>query len=378
MEELRRTQAQLIVSDRRSSVATLAAGAAHEINNPLSYVIANIDFVAEKVLPLVTPEIQSALTDAIEGARRVQGIVRALKTLSSTGENEESVPLDIKAPLEAAIHMAQNEIRHRARLVQELRPVPPVLGLEVQLGQVFLNLLINAAQAIPHGASNKHEVRVSTRVDERGQVVIEIADTGSGISEETRARLFVPFFTTKPIGVGTGLGLFIVQGIVQRHGGEITVESEVGRGSVFRVSLPPASASAARKKSSGPGITPPVRRGRILVIDDEPKVCSTIQRILGEHEVHTTCDARDGLSRLQAGERFDLILCDVMMPEMSGPDFDLAVRALDPALFARTYFISGGAFTDTTRAFIAANEHRLFDKPLDFVRLKGVLRALLG
>ena len=378
MDELRRTQAQLIVADRRSSIATLAAGVAHEINNPLTFMIANIEFLSDH-MPAATPaDWMEALGDAKEGARRVQHIVRSLKTLSSSDEGQERLPLDVAGPLGAAIHMALNEIRQRARLVRDdAGELPFVLASEVQLGQVFLNLLINAAQSIPPGAVLKNEVRVRTGQDDRGRVVVEISDTGCGIPEANRARLFTPFFTTKPVGVGTGLGLSIVQGIIHGHGGEISVESTVGKGNTFRVTLPLAPARIGTIAPPAPVIqlVPPFRRARILVIDDEPMVCSTLRRTLSRHEVFTTCDVLEGLARVQAGERFDVIFCDLMMPGMSGAEFDAQVALIDFKQRNRTVFITGGAFTDATRAFLAANEHRTLGKPLELGMLEEVVRA---
>jgi signal transduction histidine kinase len=378
IEELRRTQAQLIVSDRRSSVGTLAAGVAHEINNPLTFVVANVDFLAENMPAGVSADVKSALAEAKEGARRVQHIVRSLKTFSRTGERDERVALDLVGPLDAALHMASSEIRQRARLVRELRPVPCVLGSEVQLGQVFLNLLVNAAQAIAPGAVGNNQVRVSSWTDDDGSAVVEVSDTGCGMSEETRARLFVPFFTTKAVGAGTGLGLSIAQGIVHAHGGKITVESEPGRGTSFRVILP---AARGKKPSSHPRllalVQPPVRRGQILVIDDEPMVCRTVHRLLPQHEVVMTVDVLEALALLRAGRRFDLILCDLMMPVMTGAEFEDEARRIDPAQAERTWFITGGAFTDAARAFLLANEQRTLEKPLTKPKLEEVVRAHL-
>ncbi|MBZ4419866.1 ATP-binding protein [Myxococcus sp. RHSTA-1-4] len=245
-------QAQLVVSDRLAAVGTLAAGVAHEINNPLAFVLSNLSFlsgelqgVARELPPGRTAEMEEVLREASDGAHRVRQIVRDLRTFSR-GDDEVATSVNIQAVLESAITMARGELKMRAQIVREYREVPLVEGNEGRFGQVFLNLLINAAQAIPPGKPEQHEVRLVLRHSGE-RVIVEVHDTGSGMPPEVRARIFDPFFTTKPVGEGTGLGLSICHGIVTGFGGEITVESEEGRGSTFRVSLPVAQ----RARDSG-------------------------------------------------------------------------------------------------------------------------------
>jgi signal transduction histidine kinase len=243
-------QAQLVVSDRLAAVGTLAAGVAHEINNPLAFVLSNLSFlcgelhgVARELPHGRTAEMEEVLREAMDGAHRVRQIVRDLRTFSR-GDDEVATTVNLQAVLESAITMARGELKMRAQIVREYRDVPQVEGNEGRYGQVFLNLLINAAQAIAPGKPDQNEVRLVLR--EAGErVIIEVRDTGSGMSPEVRARIFDPFFTTKPVGEGTGLGLSICHGIITGFGGEITVESEEGRGSTFRVSLPVAKGSRA-------------------------------------------------------------------------------------------------------------------------------------
>ncbi|MCE9670196.1 ATP-binding protein [Myxococcus stipitatus] len=236
-------QAQLVVSDRLAAVGTLAAGVAHEINNPLAFVLSNLSFLAVELKNVArelpegrTSEMEEVLREAVDGAHRVRQIVRDLRTFSR-GDEDVATAVNLQAVLESAITMARGELKMRAQVVRDYRDVPPVEGSEGRFGQVFLNLLINAAHAIPEGRPEHNEVRVTLRpAGER--VVVEVRDTGVGMTPEVRARIFDPFFTTKPVGVGTGLGLSICHGIVTGFGGEISVESEPGRGSTFRVSLP--------------------------------------------------------------------------------------------------------------------------------------------
>ena len=387
LRELRTTQEQLIVADRRTSVGTLAAGVAHEINNPLAYVTSNVQFVLQELpgvklalMPGCAPEqraklescwkeMTSALVEAREGCSRVQHIVQSLKSFSRS-EDDRCEPTELEHPLEAAINMASNELRHRARLVRDYGEVPPVEANEVRLAQVFLNLLINASHAIAPGAADQNEIRVCTRQGEDGRVRISISDTGSGMSPEVRSRLFTPFFTTKPVGVGTGLGLSVCQGIVTRFGGSISVESELNRGSTFTVSLPASTVPVKRPPQPQPPPRHDQRRGRVLVVDDDPFVGAALRRTLGrQHDVVVALGAREALALILQGSRFDLILCDVMMPEMTGVDFfNELQRVLPPQADVVTFF-TGGAFTDATRAFLEKHPDRVLSKPLDAERL---------
>jgi PAS domain S-box-containing protein len=257
--ERKAMQAQLVVSDRLAAVGTLAAGVAHEINNPLAFVLSNLSFLSGELHGVArelphgrTAEMEEVLREAMDGAHRVRQIVRDLRTFSR-GDDEVATTVNLQAVLESAITMARGELRMRAQIVREYRDVPQVEGNEGRYGQVFLNLLINAAQAIAPGKPEQNEVRLVLR--EAGErVIIEVRDTGCGMPPEVRARIFDPFFTTKPVGEGTGLGLSICHGIITGFGGEITVESEEGRGSTFRVSLPVAKSNRAQLPA-----TPPAR-----------------------------------------------------------------------------------------------------------------------
>jgi PAS domain S-box-containing protein len=235
-------QQRLRIADRMASVGMLAAGVAHEINNPLAYVTANLGYLGEALKRLDPGTIDNAaelgdvLEEAHEGCERIRQIVRDLKMFSREDE-APSRPVELKRVVESSINMAWNEIRHRARLVKDFTEVPPVLAKESRLGQVFLNLLVNAAQAIPEGGADRNEIRVTLR-SEADRVLVEVRDTGSGIPPETLPRIFDPLFTTKPVGIGTGLGLSISHSIVRGMGGEITVDSVIGKGTTFTVSLP--------------------------------------------------------------------------------------------------------------------------------------------
>jgi signal transduction histidine kinase len=386
--ERRELQARLAQTDRLTSLGTLAAGVAHEINNPLAYVLLNLGYVSEE-LARVAPadprssEMRLALDHAREGAERIRDIVRGLKTFSRP-ESEVLAALDVTHIMEASLAMVAHEIRHRARLVKDYRPVQQVVANEARLGQVFLNLLLNAVQALPEGKEDS-EIRVVIRSPGAQRVLIEVHDNGSGIAPHVQGRIFEPFFTTKPVGIGTGLGLAICHGIVTSLGGTLSFQSEVGRGSVFRVELPAArlaigATAAAHALASGtPSPREGQQRGRILVVDDEPIVCFSLERLLStEGEVVAVTSAAQGLARLRAGDRFDVILCDLMMPEMDALAMYDAVRAIAPDQADAMVFVTGGAFTERARTFLDQVANPSLGKPFDVDALLSLVRSRIA
>ena len=374
-------QQRLLVADRMVSIGTLAAGVAHEINSPLAYVQGNIEFALERLSRSeqdaeAIEEVREALHEAREGASRVRLIVRDLKTFSRA-EEERVEAIDLRPVLESAINMAFNEIRHRARLVKEHGPVPLVAANGARLGQVFLNLLVNAAQSIPDGAADRNEVRVSTRTDELGRAVITIADTGAGMTPEVQRRIFDALFTTKPIGVGTGLGLTICQRIVSSLGGEISVQSEPRLGTEFRVTLPAAQLETAPHAPEAQ-VEREDRRAKILSIDDDPLMGNSIKRLLSRHEVVAVQSGRAALADLAAGNCYDVILCDLMMPEMSGMEVHAELMGSDPGQAARMIFLTGGGFTPAAQRFLDQVANLRLEKPFNAADLRALVRNQLG
>jgi PAS domain S-box-containing protein len=390
---VRDREAQVVQSDRLASLGTLAAGVAHEINNPLTYVITNVGYVAERLASLAgelaaapageaapsgagarLEEIREALGEAQEGAQRVRQIVRDLRTYSR-GDDEQEKRVDIWRVIEWSVNMTMNEIRHRARLVKDLGPVPGVRGTETRLGQVFINLLVNAAQAIAAGSSADNEIRISTMTDEDGRAVVCISDTGPGIPPDVLDHIFEPFFTTKPTGVGLGLGLFVCHGIIKGMGGTLTAESPPGAGATFVVTLPPALAAIDATGLIAPAEATNGRRARVLAVDDEPQVLRSIQRALGAHEVVVADCGRDALARLATDEAFDVILCDLMMGDMTGMDLYAELGRRSQALAARIVFMTGGVFTDGARDFLAGVPNVCIEKPFDLAALRAMVAA---
>ncbi len=391
LSDRKRMENQLIFAGRMAAVGTLAAGVAHEINNPLAYIVANIDFSRSQINSVasrlsrtavaggpahILDETGEALTEARQGAERVRNIVRDLRVFAR-GDDDQSGPVSVRRVLDSSINIAWNEIRHRARLVKDYGETPLVEGNESRLGQVFLNLLLNAAHAIPEGETERNEIRVTTRTDGRGRAVVEVRDTGMGIPVENRERIFDPFFTTKPVGEGTGLGLWICHGIVSALGGEVKLDSEIGRGSTFRVTLPPAVMDAPATFSTPTIPVVDAKGARLLVVDDEPMILGALRRSLG-NDYNVTCvgDGRRALERLRAGERFDVILCDLMMPELTGMDLHAELERIAPDQAARMVFVSGGAFTPRAREFLERVPNARVEKPIDFQNLRLLLRNL--
>lgn len=381
--EAKKARARLEVADRMASVGTLAAGVAHEINNPLAYVVSNLAFLEEQLLELRKAkglerasfgEVDEVLRDAKEGAERIRRIVRDLKTFSRA-DSEAHGPTDVVAVLESAANMAFNEIRHRAQLLKDLQPVPPVAGDAGRLGQVFLNLLVNAAQAIKEGEARGNRITIATAATPRGTVEVRISDTGGGIAPEHLKRIFDPFFTTKPVGVGTGLGLSISHNIVTSMGGSVRVESEVGRGTTFTVELQAAPEADAEAQAPvvAAGASGPA--GRVLLIDDEERVLTATRRVLQAtgHEVVALVRGAEALERIRGGERFDVILCDLMMPDITGEDVHAELSRIAPDQADRMVFLTGGAFTSGAKAFLERMPGRVLEKPFENAAVRRVV-----
>jgi len=268
-------------------------------------------------------------------------------------------------------------IRHRARLVKDYGDVPFVDANEARLGQVFLNLIVNAAQAIPEGNTDKNEIRVVTKSDGDDSVVVEVRDTGGGIPEAVISKIFDPFFTTKPIGIGTGLGLAICHRIVMGMGGKIEVDSEVGKGTTIRITLPRAKTVPA-DDTPPPVAVPSGRRGRILIVDDEPMLGGVIRRMLtSEHDLQVVTTAREAIEMVTRGERFDAILSDLMMPEITGMDLHAALHAMAPDQADRIVFMTGGAFTTRAREFLGEVRNARLEKPFDVNTLRALIYSLM-
>lgn len=369
--------AQLIQSERMASLGTIASSVAHEVNTPLAYVASSLDHVSaelDKVRRGGKLERIETLFELVQEARkgvdRVKTISRDLNVFSRPHEREE--PVDVRAVLQTAIRMASNETSQRARLVQVFHDVPQVMANETRLAQVFLNLLVNAAQSITEGASSQNEIRVSTW-EREGQVVVEVSDSGPGVEAAILPRIFDPFFTTRSPGQGTGLGLSICQDIVQSLGGTISAANKPEGGATFQVSLP--SASNPRALEARPAPTTLKKRPRVLIVDDNPSLLKVLELSLkATCELEVVSSGSEALTRLLQHEPYDVVLCDLMMPDISGIDVFERLRAARPPMEKSLCFMTGGAFTPRARQFLAQVHNPCFEKPFDFGEV--ILRVL--
>jgi signal transduction histidine kinase/CheY-like chemotaxis protein len=372
--------AVLIVSDRMASLGTLAGGVAHELNNPLASVISNLELALHDVTKLAPsvapPELVEMLQDARDSAERVRHIVRDLRIFSRQ-EQDEHGAVHVERVLDSTLRMAANEIRHRARLVTNYGGVPPVDGGDARLGQVFLNLIVSVARAIPEGNFDNNEIRVTTELNDDGRVLVSIAGTGPGLPVAAQRRMFAASFSEDPDGT-PGLGcLWICQRVVTSLGGELSCESTGGAGTVFRVFLRPApSPPTAQLATSRQPLA--LRRGRVLIVDDERAFTRAMRRVLArEHDVSVIHTATAALEAFAAGQRFDVVLCDLMMPQVTGMDLFDALTRIDVEQARRVVFMTGGAFTPKARDFMASVPNQSFEKPLDNASLHALVRGLL-
>jgi PAS domain S-box-containing protein len=408
----RQMEVQLAQSDRLSSMGMLAAGVAHEINNPLTYTLYNLETLGESLPDLVLSmnryrsvlieqvgrerlhelvgdinddfrptflgDILSLVKSATDGARRVRDIVHDLKVFSHV-DDEHLYQVSVEAAVETAISMARNEIKYRAKLMKDYTKTPTVTANDGRLSQVFLNLLINAAQSIDEGDIDQNSIRVKIGSTDES-VIVQISDTGKGIPPKDIKQLFDPFFTTKPVGVGSGLGLSICHQIVTSYNGRIEVESAVGEGTCFRVVLPVGEKARPRPPdASGFSTTDSEHRGRILVIDDETEIRKAMTLMLGKaHDIVLASSGLEAQDTLERDDAFDLILCDLMMPTMSGMDLHEWLVREKPDAARRVVFITGGLFTQRARTYLESVENIHVEKPFDAPAFKALVSKLIA
>ncbi len=398
--ERRIMQAELLQADRMASVGTLAAGVAHEINNPLAYLKGNLDVLATRKLNEICARVDALAQDALragapgtaadvqalkdsleeakemvrlarEGADQMRSIVADLKTFSRSDDAPSSW-VDLPRVLDAAIHMAWSEVRARAKVDKSYGPTPSVYANESRLAQVFLNMILNAAHAIPHGKQGL--IRVTSSTGPSGEAIMEISDDGAGMSPEVTARIFDPFFTTKPSGLGTGLGLWICQRIVSALGGRIEVSSALGHGSTFTIVLPPRELVASEPKIA---LNPARRHGAILVLDDQREILKLIERALSRtHKVECFDDGEAALAKIASGATYALVLCDISMPRLDGLRFYERAIKSDEGLRTRFIFLTGAATERRARAFLEKHPH--LTKPFELSELVGAVEARMS
>ncbi len=368
----RRLREQLAHSERLAAIGQMAAGVAHEINNPAAYVVANLVAMRERLTGANrqlsidaegVAQLLEMVDENLQGMRRIQSITSDLRTFSRIDSDEVQL-VDVNECIDIACKIAFNEIRQRAQLIKRIGVLPSLAASPGKLAQVFTNLLVNAAQAIPEGNAADNRITIVSELEGQ-QIVVTVEDTGCGISEAARHKLFDAFFTTKEPGQGTGLGLSLCADIVRGHKGTIKALDAKPHGARFEVRLPLRDALRPRTARAAP-LTPVVlsRPLRLLLIDDEPLVLRALSRMLSRHEVVTARGASQALERLADDSEFDLIICDLMMPEMDGPALHEKLLEIRPALVERLVFCSGGAFTPRAKSFLEASACPLLHKPM--------------
>ena len=370
--ESRRLQAQLVRADRLAALGTLVAGMAHEINNPLAFMMLGVDTLERQLgrEEAAIDSMRATLGDIRHGIERIAGIVRDLRAFSRSEEGPRRSVADLRAALDAAARMVEHEVRQHGRLVTRYAELPSVRADGSQLEQVFLNLLLNAAQALDRSRSGTIEIDARPDGD---RVVVTVTDNGVGIPSDQLGRVFDPFFTTKPVGAGTGLGLSIVHTLVSELGGEVGIESEVGEGTTVTVTLPvsrrtPASTPARPFRRKGD------KSARVLVVDDEQIFLRAIETLLVAegHSVATAGGAEEAMRAIESVEH-DLILLDLMMPGVSGIELFHRIGVDRPELARRIVVMTGGTSSEEVRRFVSSTKSPVLRKPFPIAKLLALL-----
>jgi two-component system, cell cycle sensor histidine kinase and response regulator CckA len=383
VSQLRKLQRNAIQNDRVIAMGTLAASVAHEINNPLTYVLSHGDALAdevnllERLLGGEKPNLADArasvarLRDGLgpvrTGTGRIAAITRDLRSFSRPDERSMA-PVNLRAVVESVLKLVAKEVEARARLVLDLHDTAPVLGNEARLIQVVLNLIVNAYQALPSDSPSYHQVSVSVRND-GARVIVEVSDSGPGVPAADRERIFEPFFSTKEIGIGTGLGLFVCRNIVRGFSGEVEVGDRPGGGAVFRVVLPAVSAPALPAAAAAAAAVQKATGAHVVLIEDDRLVARAFSLQLGQagYRVSTFGDGQSGMRALLELDDVDLVFCDLMMTGMTGMDLAEQLAKQAPAKAEKLVLMTGGAFSSRARDFVARHRDRTVDKPFDIV-----------
>lgn len=366
-------QSQLLLADRLATVGTLSASVAHEVNNPLFYISANLEALEGRLSESPANDaLRPLLREALDGVSRIENAMRDLKTFARAPEDTLR-PLNLTQIIDASVRIASNEIRHRAQLVRDYQAEPCIRADESSLGQLFLNLLIVAAQSIPEGNAEQNQLVINVWL-EGSEANIEITDTSPGLPSQDLERAFSPF---APVSerLRLGMGLYVCQRIVSSLGGTIRASSQPGAGNTFHVRLPASPPNVAPE--ARPRLRPVQSRPvRVLVVDDEELVLKAFQRTLEGHEVCCARSGREAVELLKTEAPFDLVLCDVMMPDMNGQDVYDAAERISPGTRERFVFVTGGAFTKDANSFLNRVPNRTIEKPFSKASIRELIADL--
>ena len=373
-QKLAEAQAALVRAERLGALGQLSAGVAHEINNPLSAILGNLQFLKRTLTKQgVFQEVSGAVDDSLVAIERIKRIVRRLLDASRAAAHDEvtSAACRVSVAVRGAVRVAESMRDLRVKLELDVPDTLCVRGERYMLEQVLTNLLVNAYQAMP-AARKTGLVRVAA--EQRGErVQITVKDNGEGMSVETRARLFEPFYTTKPLGKGTGLGLAVSAGLVHAMRGSLSFDSAEGSGTEARLSL--LSTAEPSEEPASETSLPPIRQ-RLLFVDDDDVVRRATQRTLSRaFDVVLASGVQNALDTLDA-EAVDVIICDVMMPEGGGEALYTKLRLTRPNLAQRMLFLTGGVMMPHVQEFLMHQPQPVLSKPLELVRLLQAVAEL--
>ncbi len=392
VERQRRSlERRLYQADKLATLGRVAAGIAHDVNNPLAWVLSNLSLLQGYVSTLVelaesaarrpgshedlsdiAANLEEVVGESLEGIRRIRDIMRELKFFSRVDVDDRSA-IDVNDVLDTACKILRNQLEQRARVVRDYGAVPLTFANFGKLSQLLINLIGNAAQAFDSPDVERNRVTLSSRV-EANRILITVGDNGKGIPTHLQKNIFEPFFTSRPEAGGSGLGLPIARDATEALDGELTFTSEEGRGTEFIISLPVVEPE--RKGEPAAPSKTPIPRGQrpsLLVIDDERTLLRALKRTLRKRwRVTTAASAQEALD-LFGAERFDAIACDVMIPGRSGLWLREELQRRHPGAELRMVFITGGAFTEREKTALEGLPNAVVEKPFDLEELEARL-----
>jgi PAS domain S-box-containing protein len=374
-EQFQRQQEAFTQSEKLATMGQLLAGVAHELNNPLSVVMGQAELLRQSIRQKPQKERADKIVQSAERCARIVDNFLAL----ARQQPPERHPVLVNQVAQEAVELLAYSLRvDGVEVVWELADDIPVLWADRhQLHQVMVNLVANAYQAMRE-VSGPRRLTIVTGVSVASERVwLEVRDTGPGVVEELEERIFEPFFTTKPAGVGTGLGLSLCRGIVEGHGGELSLVGGGGPGAVFRVELPVKDPEVT-EGAAMPEASMVIRGGKVLVVDDEPGIAGILAEVLqlDGHVVETVDNGEAALDKLALGT-YELILSDIRMPELDGPSLYRELERRDPRLLQRMIFLTGDTLSPNTREFLEHTGAPCLSKPFALRDIREIVQRVL-